>query len=265
MAEDKFRRLKSNLQTMGSVLVAFSGGVDSTFLLRVAHDLLGDRVLAVTALSPSYSTSEGLEAQRLAAEMGVRHQLIQSDEFQDEDFVRNDPKRCYYCKRGLFAKLIRLADDQGLNQVVDGSNQDDQGDYRPGARAVTELGVRSPLQEVGLTKEEIRRLSRRLGLETWGKPAMACLASRIPYGTPLREEVLKMVEGAEEALRELGCVGARVRHHENMARIEVAKEDMERVLSHREEIVAALKKLGYVYVTLDLEGYRMGSMNEVLP
>lgn len=265
MVDEKFKRLQTILGQMGSVLVAFSAGVDSTFLLRVAHDILGDRVLAVTALSPTYSVSEARDAQRLAEQMGVGHELIQSHEFQDKDFVRNDPRRCYYCKRSLFTSLVQLARERDLKQVVEGSNRDDADDYRPGFQAIRELGVRSPLQEAGLTKQEIRRLSRQMGLDTWGKPAMACLASRIPYGTALQEEDLRMVERAEEVLGQVGCVQSRVRHHGRLARIEVKEGDMGRVLAHRERITTALKDLGYVYVALDLEGYRTGSMNEVLP
>ena len=227
--EQKFQMLQTNLRQLGKVVVAYSGGVDSTFLVRVAHDVLADRVLAVTATSPTYSTSEAQEAQRLAAQIGVHHQFIQSDEFRDGQFVRNDPRRCYYCKRSLFTQLIQLARDQGIHQVLDGSNQDDLRDYRPGSQAVRELGIRSPLQEVGFTKQEIRHLSREMGLDTWEKPAMACLASRIPYGTPLREGDLRMVEGAEEMLRRLGCMQSRVRHHGNLARIEVGEGDVERV------------------------------------
>ena len=265
MVDERFKRLQTIIGQMGSVLVAFSAGVDSTFLLRVAHDILGDRVLAVTALSPTYSLSEARDAQRLVEQMGVGHELIQSNEFQDKSFVRNDPRRCYYCKRSLFTSLVQLARERGLKQVVEGSNRDDLDDYRPGFQAIRELGVRSPLQEAGLTKQEIRHLSRQMGLDTWSKPAMACLASRIPYGMPLQEEDLRMVEKAEEVLGQVGCVQSRVRHHGQLARIEVEEGDMGRVLAHRVRISTALRDLGYVYVALDLEGYRTGSMNEVLP
>ncbi|MFC1683391.1 ATP-dependent sacrificial sulfur transferase LarE [Candidatus Zixiibacteriota bacterium] len=265
MVDEKLERLRDILHDLKSVLVAFSGGVDSTFLLRVAHDVLGERVLAVTAVSPTYSSSETSAAQRLAEGMGVRHQFINSDEFQDEQFVRNDPRRCYYCKHNLFDRLLKVAQKEGFKHVLDGSNHDDMKDYRPGAEAIRELGIRSPLQEVGLSKDEVRRLSRQMDLETWEKPAMACLASRIPYGTALRDEDLRMVEGAEDALTNLGYQGVRVRHHGNLARIEFRGDDLEQALAQREEIAAALKDLGYAYVVMDLEGYRMGSMNEVLP
>jgi uncharacterized protein len=264
MAQEKLDQLRDLLRRMGSALVAYSGGVDSTFLLSVANEVLGDRVLAVTAVSPTYASSEVEEAQRLAAEMGVRHRLIKSDEFADQNFVRNDRRRCYHCKRGLFTRLLLIANEEGLDHVLDGSNHDDLSDYRPGMEAIRELGISSPLQEVGLNKEEIRQLSRELGLKTWRKPTMACLASRIPYGTPLRVDDLRMIEKAEEMLRGLGCGQVRVRHHGHLARIEVGGEDVEKVMAQRDKIVSTLKDIGYLYVTLDLEGYRSGSMNEAL-
>jgi uncharacterized protein len=262
--EKEEQRLGSILTELDSVLVAFSGGVDSTFLLSVAREVLGDRVMAVTASSPVHPSRELSRARRLAKELGVRHRVINSREFDDRRFVRNDPRRCYYCKSGLFAALLKIAHQEGLAAVADGSNRDDLDDYRPGAEALHQLGIRSPLQEAGLTKDQIRRLSRRRGLSTWDHPAEACLATRIPYGVKLKKEDLERIERAEEALHDLGYARVRVRHHGQLARIEVDQEDLERLLADRLEIGSALKRCGYLYVALDLEGYRPGSLNEAL-
>jgi uncharacterized protein len=262
--EKEERLLRDILVELGSVLVAFSGGVDSTFLLSVAHQVLGDRVLAVTAASPLHPRRELSLSRELARQLGVRQHIVRTREFKDHRFLQNDPQRCYYCKRGLFEMLLRIARQEGLDAVVEGSNRDDLSDYRPGAVALRELGIRSPLQEAGLTKVQIRRLSRRKGLTTWDHPAMACLASRIPYGTALKMAVLKKIERAEELLRSLGYAQVRVRHHGQMARIEVGREDLERLLADRQKILPALKAIGYLYVAMDLEGYRMGSLNEAL-
>jgi uncharacterized protein len=262
--EKEEQRLYDIVGELESVLVAFSGGVDSTLLLSVAGEMLGDRVLAVTAASPVHPRRELSQARRLAKRLGARHRIVQSREMDDHRFLRNDPRRCYHCKKGLFVLLQGIAREEGLATVVDGSNRDDLDDYRPGAEALRQLGIRSPLQEAGLTKEQIRRLSRQRGLSTWDFPAQACLASRIPYGTELTRKDLEMVERAEEVLHDLGYTRVRVRHHGQLARIEVDGEDLEKVLADRRQVVPAVKKAGYLYVALDLEGYRRGSLNEVL-
>jgi len=260
----KLTRLKAILAELGSALVAYSGGVDSTLLLRVACDVLGDRAVAATASSQTYPAAEIRLADELARRMGVRQLHLETDELGDERFVSNPPERCYYCKAGLFAKLSDLARANGLACVVDGANADDSSDFRPGARAAREFGVRSPLREAGLTKADIRALARSYGLPNWDKPSLACLASRFPYGARITEDKLRQVDAAESFLRELGIGQLRVRHHGEIARIEVAPDDMLRVFERRQEIAAELKSLGFAYATLDLLGYRTGSLNETL-
>lgn len=260
----KLDLLKRILGEMESVLVAYSGGVDSTFLLKVALDVLGERVLAVTAKSPIHPASESDAAGELARRLGARHLFVQSHPLADPEFTHNPPERCYLCKRALFSRLKALAEEHGLRAVVEGSNYDDLSEHRPGLKALREVGVRSPLAEAGFTKAEIRSLSKRIGLPTWDKPAQACLATRFPYGEELTLEKLKRVEEAEESLHSLGFRQLRVRNHGSLARVEVSKGEMARLLESAACVVARLKELGYTYVTLDLEGYRSGSMDEIL-
>ncbi|MGQ9628353.1 MAG: ATP-dependent sacrificial sulfur transferase LarE [Anaerolineae bacterium] len=263
--QQKWATLESILKGMASVLVAYSGGVDSTFLLRAAKDSLGaENVLAVIAASPTYPHSEQEEAVRLAREMGAEHLVIESHELEDPNFASNPPDRCYFCKKELFSKLVGIAKQRGLNCVADGANYDDLDDRRPGMRAAAELGVRHPLLEARLTKADIRALSRKLHLPTWDKPSLACLASRFPYGRPITAGELEKIERAENFLHALGLKQLRVRHHGEVARIEILPEDFPHILSRREEVVAHMLELGYIYVTLDLAGYRTGSMNEML-
>ncbi len=262
---EKETALGETLASLGSVIVAYSGGVDSAYLAYVAARTLGDRAIAVTADSPSYPERQRRLAMQIAHDFGLRHEIIQTHEIDVAEYRANPANRCYFCKRELYTHLSRIAGERDA-VVVDGNNADDRGDYRPGRQAAREFGVRSPLDEVELGKTEIRELSRRAGLPTWDEPASACLSSRIPYLHEVTDEKLRTIEQAEEALRNLGFRVFRVRHHDEVARIEIARDEMARALDPElsASIVRALKALGYRYVSLDLQGYRTGSLNEGL-
>ena len=258
--------LRSLLIEYSSLIVAYSGGVDSAYLAYVATATLGERALCVTAESPSYPDHHRQLARRIAAQFNLQHEVIRTRELDRPEYRANPANRCYFCKHELYTHLTALARDRGIAVVADGSNADDRGDYRPGRQAAREFGVRSPLDEVGLTKAEIRELSHRAGLPTWNEPASACLSSRIPYFSEVTDEKLRMIERAEQALRQLGFEICRVRHHDTIARIELGRDEIARALEPEMagRIDSELRAIGYEHVTVDLRGYRLGSLNEAL-
>ncbi|MCD1294749.1 TIGR00268 family protein [Methanocella sp. CWC-04] len=263
--KSKLMRLKEILQELDSVLVAYSGGVDSTLLLKCAVDVLGyEKVVAATAVSEIMIQEDIEEAKKVAEGLGVRHIIFHSEEMENLEFIANTPERCYICKKGRYESLVGLKEELGLAYIVDGSNKDDEKDYRPGERALKELGIRSPLREAGLYKSEIREISREMGLPTWDSPSRTCLATRIPYGESITKDKIYAIREAENLLHCMGFAQVRVRHHGDIARIEVPYDEIDDILKHKKDIVDGIKKLGFKYISLDLEGFRSGSLNEVL-
>ncbi len=262
---DRRRRCEELIHAAGRVVVAYSGGVDSALVARIAHSLLGSDAVAVTAVSPSLARADLDEAVAVARDIGIVHHLLASGETDLAAYRQNTPRRCYFCKHTAYDLFTRFAREHGFACVMDGTNADDTGDHRPGRIAAREHGVRSPLQESGLSKEEVRAWARELGLPVWNKPANACLSSRVPYGMEVTPEKLRQIETAETGLRNLGFRQCRVRHHGQVARLEVDAADLQRALEQRSALAAAVKAAGFLYVTLDLEGFRSGSLNEALP
>jgi uncharacterized protein len=263
---EKLTNLQHILKDMESVLVAYSGGVDSTFLAHVATEVLGNQCLSVTAQSASMAKSELQEAIQLASILGLNHKIIQTDELSNPQYLENGPKRCYFCKEELYTKLIHIAESEQISWITSGTNIDDLGDYRPGLEAGKNHNIRNPLVEADLTKKEIRTLSKQKGLPTWDKPAQPCLSSRIPYGIPVSVETLRQIDEAEEILKKLGFTNFRVRHHKNIARIEIQPKDMHVLINDniRVKMVRDIQNIGYSHVTLDLSGFKSGSLNEYI-
>ena len=264
MVDEKLKQLKKLLVCMKSVLVAYSGGTDSTLLLKVSHEALGGKAIGLTVVSPSVPKAELVEAQDIANLIGAHHITLPGRETSDPHYIENTPNRCYLCRKITYRDVLAYANKQGIKYILDGSNADDLIDHRPGRKAAMEYGIRSPLQEVGLTKNEIRGLVKDYGLPNWNKPASACLSSRIPYGTPITVQTLSKVEAAEASLKELGLSQLRVRHHGQIARIEIPIDEFNQLLTNRVKVISDLLDLGYKYITLDLVGFRSGSMNEIL-
>jgi len=264
MSDSKRRKLEALIRGLDHAVVAYSGGIDSTLVLKVAAEQLGDAAVAVTAVSPSLAKDDLEESGKIAADIGVRHILLESTEVDDPRYRKNDPQRCYFCKTNVYDTLIAYAGREGFTWILDGTNADDLGDHRPGLRAAREHGVRSPLQECGMGKTELREWARELGLSNWDKPANACLSSRIPYGSEVTPEKLAQVEAAEAAVKSFGFRQFRVRHHGQVARIEIAKSELPDALANAEALNEAVKAAGFLYAALDLAGFRSGSMNDVL-
>ena len=263
---EKLNNLEEYIRGLGSLAVGFSGGVDSSFLLAVAHEVLGEKVIAVTGADASVPERELKEAEKFCSDRGIKHIICRVDPLSEDGYRHNGPDRCYFCKHGIFTEVKKIAEENGIAYMAEGSNMDDMGDYRPGLKAVAELSVKSPLREAKLTKEDIRLISRAMGLPTWSKPAYACLASRFVYGEEITEEKLHMIDQAEQFLIEHGFFEERVRLHGNIARIEVPAKDITRLASDeiREAVYERFKELGFMFVTIDMKGYKLGSMNATL-